>query len=114
MDKESEQITDASLILSANRALWNEVRPNMRRVSVDYDRDKNTITLLIYYDQPLSEEELDYDVSGIIVAEISADFPQEVRWKDEVIICPYPEKIPDRGLCIFQRYEPTPQDKQNG
>ena len=105
MDEKLGQITDASLILSANRALWYEVRPNMRRVSIDYDRDKNSITLLIYYDQPLSEEECDYDVSGIILAEISADFPQEVQWKDEVIILPHPEKIPDRGLCIFQRYE---------
>jgi len=107
MEGTTNEITDVFLILSTSRALLSEIRPNMRRVSIDYDRELGTISLLIYYDKPLNRNELDEDVSGIIVAEISADFPQNIDWKDDVIICPYPNKIPDKGLCVFQRYEPS-------
>jgi len=59
----------------------------------------------LYYDKPLTQEELDSDIPGAILVEMMGDFPQEMNWKDEVIILPYPNKIPDKGLCVFQRYE---------
>lgn len=106
MNDEFKAITNASLILSANRALLSEVRPNMRKVSVDFNQNDNTITLYIYLDGHLTEEESESDFSGIILAEMMADFPQEIDWKDEVIIIPYPNEIPKKGICVFQRYEP--------
>jgi hypothetical protein len=67
----------------------------------------------LYYDKPLTQEELDYDVPGTIIAELISDFPKpdDVEWKDNIIVLPYPNRLPNRGLCIFQRYEPVPQNE---
>ncbi len=81
----------------------------MRRVSVDYNNNENLVTLYIFYDKPLSQDELDSDIPGTIITEMSCDFPQELNWNEEVVVLPYPKKIPDTGLCVFQRYEPTPE-----
>jgi hypothetical protein len=56
MGEKSREITNASLVLSANRVLWFEVRPNMRRVSVEYNEQENTVTLYLYYNKPLTQE----------------------------------------------------------
>jgi len=74
MGEKSREITNASLVLSANRALWFEVRPHMRRVSVEYNEQENTVTLYLYYDKPLTQEELDSDVPGAILVEMMGDF----------------------------------------
>ncbi len=64
----------------------------------------------MYYDKPLTIDEANYDVSGTILAEISSNFPNstDVQWEDKVIILPYPSRLPDIGICIYRRYEPSP------
>lgn len=107
-----DHITRIDLIVALNRALLGEIRPNMRRVSVDFIKEQNTGHLLFYYDSPLSQDEIDEDVPGIVLTEISCDFPTEIHWKDHTIIIPYPQKIPERGIVVYQRYEPDPQTLQ--
>lgn len=99
---------DSDLILYANRACLGEIRPNIRQISIQYIKNKKTILLSVYYNKPLTQEEEDYDVSGTILTEIMSDFPQELEWKDEVIVLPYPARIPDIGICVYRRYEPPP------
>ena len=67
-------------------------------------------SLYIYYDSPLTEEEKDYDISGGILTEIISDFPQAIDliWEEHEIILPYPNKLPDEGVCVYRRYEPSP------
>lgn len=101
-----EKVSD--LILYTNRACLGEIRPNMRQISIQHVKEQNKIILSIYYDKPLTEEELDYDVVGIILAQIISDFPQELEWEEKVVILPYPERIPDEGICVYRRYEPAP------
>lgn len=101
----------SDLILYANRACLGEIRPNMRKIFIRYIREEKKIILYVYYDKPLTQEELDYDVVGTIVAELMSDFPEELEWQEEVIVLPYPERIPQKGICVYSRYEPTPVDE---
>lgn len=105
---EPEAITNIDLILSANRALLCEIRPNMRKVSVEYLKDQKKIILHFYYDKSPTQEELDYDVFGVISAEMSCDFPLEISWEENIIVLPYPNKLPEVGVCVYRRYEPSP------
>jgi len=78
-----DEISRADLILSANRALQCEVRPNMRHISVEYYRDQKKIIMYFFYDTLPTQEDVDYDVEGTITAEMSADFPSEVEWEEQ-------------------------------
>lgn len=100
----------SDLILYTSRACLGEIRPNMRQISICYIREEKKIILYVYYDKPLTQEELDYDVGGTILAEIISDFPQELEWQEEVIVLPYPKKIPEKGICVYSRYEPPPKE----
>ena len=104
-----ENITRTDLIMSANRALLCEIRPNMRKIDVEYLKNHRKIKLYFYYDTPPSQEELDYDVFGNILTEMSCDFPDEIAWEEKIIVLPYPKKLPDNGVCVYRRYEPSPE-----
>lgn len=93
------------LVFYGNRALLGEVRPNMRKISIEYLKDIKTVILYIYFDKELTQEEIEYDIPGAIIAEICSDFPQRLFWKDEVFIIPYPDVIKEKGICIYRRYE---------
>lgn len=103
-----ENISD--LVFFTNRALQCEIRPNMRKISVEYVKEEKRFILYLYYDKPLTKDELDYDIAGTIIAEISSNFPDaiDIHWEDEVIVLPYPSKLPDKGICVYRRYEPSP------
>jgi len=100
----------SDLVFFSNRALQCEVRPNMRKISVEYIENEKRFILYLYYDKPMTDDELDYDVPGTIIAEISSNFPDstEIHWEDEVIVLPYPNKLPEKGICIYRRYESYP------
>lgn len=99
-------ISRTSLILSANRALLGEVRPNMRSVYVDYKSKENKVVVYFYYDTPPTEEELDYDVEGTIMVEMIASYSDDVEWEDKSCIMPYPQIItPPSEVCVYRRYE---------
>ncbi len=101
-----DEISHVDLILSANRVLQCEIRPNMRRISVDYFMEQKKIVMYFFYDTPPTQEDLDYDVEGTITAEMSADFPFEVELEEQSFILPYPKQLPGLGICVFRRYEP--------
>ena len=107
--KDARDMSTPSLILVVNRALLGEVRPKIRKVAIEYEQEKQSVSLYIYYDEPLNQEEKDYDIVGTIMTEIISSFPQAVElfWNEYEIVKPYPEKIPDKGICIYKRYEPS-------
>jgi len=109
-----ENVSD--LVFYTNRALQCEIRPNMRKISVEYIKNEKKFVLYLYCDKPQTQDELDYDVVGTIIAEISSNFPNavDIAWEDEVVVLPYPARMPDKGICVFRRYEPTPQGERNG
>jgi hypothetical protein len=104
----SPNLNDISdLVFYTNRALQCEIRPNMRMISVEYIDIEKRFVLCLFYDKPLTEEESNYDVAGTIIAEISSNFPDSIgiKWEDEIILLPYPAKLPNKGLCIYRRHE---------
>ena len=106
-----EDINRINLILSGNRALFGEIRPNMRQVSIEYLKNERKMVLHFFYDSPPTQDDLDNDVEGTISCEMSCDFPQELTWEEKSYIIPYPARIPNKGIPLFGRYEPTPPDE---
>lgn len=62
------------LIWSVNKALWCEVRPNMRQVSAEYIKEEKRFILYIFWDKPMTVEEDNYSIAGTILTEIGCDF----------------------------------------
>jgi len=107
MEKIPEQVTKQKLILSTNRALLCEIKPEMRKISVEYLEEQRLILTRFYYNTPPSQEDLDDDFMGAITTEMGSDFPFGTDFKEELIILPYPCMLPDKGVCVYRRYEPS-------
>jgi hypothetical protein len=106
------KITPAKLILSASSALRGEIRPNMRKIILEYNNDEKKIVLNFFYDTPPTQEDLDYDVEGTISAEMSCFFSEDTHWEEKSYVIPYPQKITHEGICVFSRYEKVPKEYQ--
>ncbi len=108
------EIDRSYLIICANSALLCEIRPNMRQISVEYLKDEKKIRLYFFYDTPPTQDDLDYDVEGTIIAEMGADFPLTMEWEERSVVLPYPQRLPDVGICVYLRYELSlPEDLVN-
>lgn len=96
------------LLISAQRALLEKVTPNLRSVCLTASNE--CIELSFYYDHTPSEEE--EELASLADAEFIADFPSpEYKTRFCQKIVPFPEKMPDVGFCIYQRYEPSPRNE---
>ena len=89
------------LRLSAMRALWGIVTPNLREVSIQ-EKD-NVICLYFYYDQEPSEEEI--DLSEDAATEVIANFSDPFLIDCSRCVMSYPEKINFEGYLIYSRFE---------
>lgn len=88
------------LRLSAMRALWGIVTPNLRKVSIQ-EKD-HVISLHFYYDQEPSEE---VDLSEDAATEVISDFPDPYLIACERQVVKSPEKINFTGCLIYSRFE---------
>mgnify|MGYP000429195459 CR=1 FL=1 len=113
MNKPANLNDIGDLLFYTNRALQCEIRADMREISFAYSNKERRFILYIYYDRPLTQEELDYDIAGTIIAELSTYFhdSDDVLWEDRIIILPYPQRLPNKGICVYSRYEPSPKDE---
>lgn len=92
---------------SIQRALIDNVTPNLRSVQVDTKND--LITLIFFYDEPPSEDELER--ASLADTEFISDFPSpEYKTDCKIVILPYPEPLPKDSLCVYKRYEPSPPE----
>ncbi len=99
MDSTSEKI-----ILSSNRALLFNIIPSVRLIFVRFE--KNELTLSVYTDRELDEEEKDiyYAVGG----EISGDF---IKLKNSLADVHFYvstnnfEELPQNGQLVYARHE---------
>lgn len=90
------------ILLSIQRALIGHVTHNLRSVCIENISD--VITLVFYYDQSPSEEEV--ELASLVDTEFISDFPTpEYKTDSKVLTLPYPEPIPDNGECVYLRYE---------
>lgn len=99
------------LIINANRAILGEIRPNIRKISIEYDKEIKTITLYFYFDAELTQKELDYDIPNTIISKLSKNFSRftGLILKSKVFIIPYPTRIESKGISIYSRYEVIPE-----
>jgi len=106
------EITYSRIILSTQGALFGSVTNNLRAVKVEFGN--NFITLNFYYDKIPSEFE--DETSEIVGTEVISDFGDilfkaltDFRVKKKHL--PYPNKIPDQGVWVYYRHEPTLKDQ---
>jgi hypothetical protein len=88
------------LIYSIQRALLQNVTPNLRAVYAFIEND--TYVIIFYYDHTLSEDE--EELASLTETGLIADFPYS-QTRSTIEVIPYPEKIPQKGFCVYQRYE---------
>ncbi len=95
-------ISQASLILSASRALWGEVSSAVRAVFIR--EEGNEVQLTFIMDGPISDE--DYESISCAGSELSADFPMH-QIKELGIRLDAPEPIPhtEGAHMVFKRRE---------
>ena len=91
----------AGLRLSAMRALWGIITPNLRKVSIE-EKD-NVICIYFYYDQDPSEDEI--DLSEDAATEVISDFSDPYLIACERMVVKSPEKINFVGYLIYSRFE---------
>jgi hypothetical protein len=102
----SENKSDGDLrtriLLSANRALWGAVTPNLRAVTVDYNKD--LLTLRAYFDKNASEDDKEH--IDVALTEMMADLWQDIqKCHYEPIDLPFPAKMNVLKDWIYMRYE---------
>lgn len=90
----------SSLFCSIQRALLGNVTPNLRAVYVFIEGENYGI--IFYYDKPLSEEE--EELASLTDTEFISDFP-DYETSSSIEVIPYPKPIPQRGFCVYERYE---------
>lgn len=88
---------------SVQRALLGYVTPNLRAVYVILENN-GKYHLIFYYDKGVTEDE--EELACYADTEFIADFPFQTDYSLEII--EYPEKIPEEGICIYARWEPSP------
>ena len=94
------------ILASIQRALLGNITSNLRAVYVLCE-DESDLHLIFYYDKPLSEDE--EELTSIVDTEFMCDFPSPTYKTSYTIhVLPYPNRIPDHGICTFLRYEPKP------
>lgn len=97
-----------TVLLSALSAMWWEIRPNMRCISINYIPGTQNVIWNFFYDTEPPEEDLDYDVEGTITTEMISDFPELIDIEERSFIVPLPKEIISDGIGIFCRYEEKP------
>lgn len=115
MASDNKEIDRTDLILSANRALLGEIRPNMRRIYAEYKKKENEIILHFFYDTQTTEEDMDYDVEGTILTDMSCGFSDDVKCNVKSYVIPHPQKIEcQNAVCVYSKYEKYPEEERNG
>lgn len=90
-----------SLRLSAMRALWGVITPNVRKVFIQ-EKD-NIISLYFYYDSEPSE--MEKELSEDAATEVIADFAEPFLIECNREISAYPTQINGIGHLIYSRFE---------
>ncbi len=95
-----DKIERTDVLLSAQRAMWGEIFPSLRSITVEWSED------CIYVYGYLDGEPSDDDIESIscIATEIVADF-RGIDIEFEVIRCDYPIPISDSRTIVYLRRE---------
>lgn len=98
---ESRSVTQASVLLSLQRALLDEVFPALRAVTVEWS-DAH-VTFYAYVDGEIPEEHL--ESMSLVATYVGADFWEGVTIDHQVVRVDVPERVRDGRLAVFRRRE---------
>ncbi len=94
------------ILISANRAMQGAVTPDLRAVTVDYNKDQ--LTLRAYFDENATKD--DKELIDLALTEMMADLWQDIGQSlYEPIDLPFPAKMDMLKDCIYKRNE-NPED----
>ena len=101
------EISHNRILIALLIGLRGCITPNIRAVSVDYS--EHHISIYFYYQEQPSEMEV--ELAEEVATEVIAYFPEIAlkSFETNKIVISYPNRIPDVGFLVFQRYEPTPE-----
>ena|ERR1700722_13545920 len=88
-------------------ALLGSVTPNLRAVSVQFSEKKITIHFF-YYQKYSEEEEKETEIVGAKLISNFADCMLEIK----KYVHPYPKKNLVKGISVYHRYEPLPENEE--
>lgn len=102
VDNKTETDLRIKVLLSSNRALWGAITPNLRAITVDYN--KELFTLRAYFDKGATED--DQELIDIALAEIIADLGQIIeKFHYQPIELPFPNKMSNLKDWVYMRHE---------
>ncbi|WP_228735412.1 hypothetical protein [Xanthomonas euvesicatoria] len=93
-----------SLLLSLQRALLEEVHPQLRQVSIEADPETRFVRLRFEYDGEPSDTVL--ESCSCVATEVIADFPAPWNLDDQHIAMAYPHKLSALAHVAYLRWEP--------
>ncbi len=94
-------VNRSRILLSMMTALWGEVSPALRSVSIKWN--EKMIHLFFFYDGEISDE--DQESAECIATELIAHFPEH-ELEVDVIRLDYPKPLPkDKGELVYLRKE---------
>lgn len=99
----TEKIEYSSIICSANSAMWGNITPNLRSISINLNNENKNIDIQYVFSKKPTEEEL-HTVS-CIGTEIIADTVAPWTLHEEFITLPYPKKMSFYDIKVYIRCE---------
>ncbi len=91
------------ILLSVQRALLDEIDPNLRAVKIDWDEENSIIHLHFYYDNKITDE--NNESASCVAGEVAGDFSLNTRVLEHCIHLDFPNELPDHKLVAYRRKE---------
>jgi hypothetical protein len=94
--------SDNDLIILVGGSILGFIGPNIREIDIEYDKLERKLKVLYFFNDPPTDNDL--DAVGCVEAELIAQ-TGEITFESEITHLPYPTKIPNKGICVYRRYE---------
>ncbi len=92
---------DVQIRLSAQRALWDQIPPTLRAVSVDID-EQNVYFRCVFDGEPA---EYEWEILSVAAAEIIADFHAPYTIEEEYLSIKAPNAMNHLKHLVYLRHE---------
>jgi hypothetical protein len=100
MDTDHKQ-REMALRLSAQRALWGAITPNVRAVSAEW-RAGSIVWRGIFHAEP---DDTERELLSVALTEVIADFPDVTDCDEEFLVIPAPRDMQHLAHLLYLRHE---------
>jgi hypothetical protein len=93
-----------SVLRAIQKALLGNVTPNLRAVYLNYENEREKKYILnFFYDR--SPSAIEIELANLTYTSFCADFTSDYKVDVKIETVPFPEMIPMRLHCVYERYE---------